>query len=245
MTDGAGRKGLAIEIKGLRKAYGRTPVLRDLELEVPWGEVLIVVGPNGSGKTTLIKVLATLTRPDGGAVRIAGADTTRMGQMVRRITGVVAHDPLLYDDLTGYENLKFTGRMFGLDRIDDRIASVAEQMGVTARLQQKAGTLSHGLRKRLGIARALLHDPRVLLMDEPESGLDQEALALLDAVITDRTRPSRTVLITTHNLERGLALGHRLAILARGAIAFQESVDSSTGAASFRDAYFRYTRATP
>ena len=237
--------GLAIEIKGLRKAYGRTQVLRELELEVPWGEVLIIVGPNGSGKTTLIKVLATLTRPDGGAVRVGGADTARMGLPVRRMIGVVAHDPLLYDDLTGYENLKFTGRMFGLDRIDYRIASVAERLGVTTQLHLKSGTLSHGLRKRLGIARALLHDPRILLMDEPESGLDQEALGFLDAIIADRTPPSLTVLMTTHNLERGLVPGRRLAILARGVIVFQEAVDSSTGAASLREAYYRHTRATP
>ena len=187
MTDVVEQMGLAIEIKGLRKAYGRTPVLRDLDLDVLWGDVLVIVGPNGSGKTTLIKVLATLTKPDGGAVSIAGADTARMGQRVRRMIGVVAHDPLLYDDLTGYENLIFTGRMFGIDRIDDRIASVSERLGVTTQLHLKTGTLSHGLRKRLGIARALLHDPRILLMDEPESGLDQEALALLDTIIADRT----------------------------------------------------------
>ena len=243
MTDGAGQTGLAIQIKGLSKAFGRTQVLRNLDLEVPWGEVLTIVGPNGSGKTTLIKVLATLTRPDEGEVRLAGADITRLGQRTRRITGVVTHDPLLYDELTGYENLKFVCRMFGLDRIDERIASVAEKLGVTARLNQKSGTLSHGLRKRFSIARALLHDPSILLMDEPDSGLDQEALAMLDAVITDRTRPTRTVVMTTHNLERGLALGQRLAILSGGAIAFEETVSSSSGAAALREAYFHHTGA--
>ena len=236
-------KGLAVEIKGLSKAFGRTPVLRGLELSVPWGQVLTILGPNGSGKTTLIKVLATLTRPDDGAVRVAGLDLARMGQRIRRVIGVVTHDPILYDQLTGYENLSFFGRMYGLDRLEGRIASAAEQLGVTARLHQRVGTLSHGLRKRLTIARALLHEPRLLLMDEPESGLDQEALEMLDAVVSDRGRPSRTVLMTTHNLERSLAVGQRLAILARGAIAYQEDVDSSTGAASLRDVYFRHTGA--
>ena len=237
--------GVAIEVKGLSKAFGRTPVLRDLELDVPWGEVVTILGPNGSGKTTLIKVLATLTRPDQGAVRLAGLDLSRLGQRIRRIIGVVTHDPLLYDQLTGYENLKFTGRMFGLDGLDDRIASVAEQLGVAARLHQRAGTLSHGMRKRFSIARALLHDPLVLLMDEPDAGLDQEALEMLSAVFSDRTHPYRTVLMTTHNLERALALGHRVAILSRGRIVYQRPVDSSTAAGSLKEAYFRYTGASP
>ena len=239
MTDGA-PKGLAIEIRGLSKAFGRTPVLHRLDLDVSWGEVLTILGPNGSGKTTLIKILSTLTRPDEGAIRVAGLDLARLGQRVRRFIGVVTHDSLLYDELTGYENLLFVGRMFALDRLQDRIASVAEQLGVTDRLHRRVGTLSHGLRKRLTIARALLHDPLVLLMDEPESGLDQQALAMLDAIIGDRTRPLRTVLMTTHNLERGLSLGHRLAILAGGTIAYQESAASSAGVASLRDAYNRY-----
>ena len=235
--------GPAIQIQGLRKAFGRSQVLRGLELSVPWGERLTILGPNGSGKTTLIKVLATLTRPDRGAVRVGGLDVARQGQSVRRMVGVVTHSPLLYDQLTGHENLTFVGRMFGLDRLSERIASAAEQMGMTARLHQRVSTLSHGLRKRLTIARALLHEPRLLLMDEPESGLDQEALAMLDAVIGDPAHPTRTVLMTTHNLERGLAVGQRLAILARGEIAHLEDVDSSTGTDALRDTYRRHTGA--
>ena len=231
---------LAIEVKGLCKAFGRTPVLRDLDLEVPWGEVLTILGPNGSGKTTLIKILATLTRSDSGTVRVGGLDVTRRGQRVRRLIGVVTHDTLLYDDLTGYENLKFFARMFGLDRIDERVFDVVERMGVSSRLHQRVGTLSHGLKKRFTIARALLHDPAILLMDEPESGLDQEALALMEDIITDKTIPHRTVIMTTHNLERGLALGQRMAILSKGRIAYQESMEA-VGAATLRDAYFRHT----
>ena len=244
MTD-SGQAGLAIEIRGLSKAYGRNPALRDLNLDVRWGEVVTILGPNGSGKTTLIKVLATLIRPDRGEVRVAGGDIARLGQRTRRIIGVVTHEPLLYAELTGRENLLFVSRMFGLDRSDDRIASVARQLGVVAVLDQRVGTLSNGLRKRLAIARALLHDPHVLLMDEPESGLDQEALAMLDAIIADSQGPPRTVVMTTHNLERGLALGHRMVILARGAIAFEEAVSPSSDAAALRDAYFRHTGATP
>ena len=233
----------AIRIKGLSKSFGRTRVLRKLELEVGWGEVLTVLGPNGSGKTTLIKLLATLTAPDEGAMRIAGLDPGRQGQATRRLTGVVTHEPMLYNELTGYENLRFVGRMFGLDSLDDRIDSVSRRLAVSARLDQRVGTLSHGMRKRLSIARALLHDPPVLLLDEPESGLDPDALAMLDSIIRDETRPSQTVLMTTHNVERGLALGDRLAILAYGAVAYQDSASSTGGAASVREAYHRYTGA--
>ena len=234
--------GLAIEVSGLSKAYGRALALRGLELQVPWGEVLTVLGPNGSGKTTLIKILATLTRPDGGLVRVAGLDTAKAGQSVRRNIGVVTHDPLLYGDLTGYENLRFFARMFGLDRIEERIAVSAERMGASSRLELRVGTLSHGMKKRLSIARALLHEPLVLLMDEPESGLDQEALKMLEEVVSDRSVRFRTVVMTTHNLERGLALGHRMAILANGRIAYQESLESA-GTSAVRDAYSRYTGA--
>ena len=230
------RSALAIEIRGLSKSFGRTPVLRNLDLSVRWGHVVTVLGPNGSGKTTLLKVLATLTKPDSGSVRVGGLDLTRSGQRVRRLVGVVTHDSLLYDDLTAYENLRFAARMFGLDAIDQRLAAVAEQLGVSGRLHQRAGTLSHGLRKRFSIARALLPDPPILLMDEPESGLDQEALAMLEEVLSG----GRTALVTTHSLERALALGDRMAILSRGRVAYEESL-TTVGTEAMREAYFRHT----
>ena len=159
-------KSLAIDARGIGKSYGRTQVLRELDLQVPWGQTLTVLGPNGSGKTTLIKTLATLAKPDSGEVRIAGLSTRRSGARVRRAIGVVTHEPLLYDGLTGEENLRFFARMFALDRIDERIGEVAAQMGIIDRLDARTGTLSHGMRRRFSIARALLHSPRVLIMDE-------------------------------------------------------------------------------
>ena len=235
-------EGAAIEVRGLKKAFGRTAVLRNLDLDLHWGEVLTILGPNGSGKTTLVKVLATLTRPDAGAVRVSGLDLARAGESVRRNIGVVTHDTLLYDGLTGYENLKFFARMFALTQIEERIETVAERMGMSARLHQRVGTLSHGMKKRFSIARALLHEPAILLMDEPESGLDQEALSMLKDLIVEGTSPFRAVLMTTHNVEYGLALGHRMAILAHGRIAYHESLDTA-GTEAVKDAYFRYTEA--
>jgi heme exporter protein A len=233
---------LAIKISGLRKAFGRTPVLRSVDLEVPWGQVLTLLGPNGSGKTTLIKILATLTKPDAGEVMIGGMSLAKQSQSIRRIIGVVTHDPLLYDDLTGRENLRFFARMFGIQGIDERIEVVTELMGMTPRFDQRIGTLSHGMKKRFSIARALLHNPAILLMDEPESGLDQEALGLLDAVVTDKTNPLRTVLMTTHSLDRAIALGQRMAILANGRVAYQESLEFG-GTEALKEAYMRHTGA--
>ncbi len=238
----AGPTGLAIEVKGLSKSFGRTSVLRDLDFEARWGEALTVLGPNGSGKTTLIKTLATLTKPDAGTIRVAGLDVARSGQRVRGVIGVLTHDTMLYDQLTGYENLKFFARMFNLDRIDERVTHAAERLGMSSRLRQRVGTMSHGMRKRFTIARALLHDPAILLMDEPESGLDQEALAILEEIIADETAPHRTVVMTTHNLERGLALGQRAAILSRGRIVYQGSLEC-VGADALREQYFRHTGA--
>ena len=236
--------GPAIEVTGLSKAYARTQVLRNLDLEVPWGRVLTVLGPNGSGKTTLVRILAGLARADEGRVDIAGIDLAREPERARRRVGVVTHDALLYDGLTGYENLAFSGRMFGLDRIDDRIAEVSGLLGIADRLRQRAGTLSHGFRKRFSIARALLHGPAVLVMDEPESGLDQEALRLLDAAVGGSPNPPRSVLVTTHDLERGLAVGDSLVVLSRGEIVYSRSEVSPEVVDEVRDAYFRHTGAS-
>ena len=220
----------------MSKAYGRAQALRGLCLEVRWGQTLTVLGANGSGKTTLVKTLAMLTKPDAGEVRVGGLSTRHNGKRVRRTIGVVTHEPLLYDGLTGGENLRFFGRMFGVERIDERIRSVAAQIGIADWLDIRAGTLSHGMRRRISIARALLHSPRALIMDEPESGLDQEALELLAAIIADKTNPERAVLMTTHNMERGIALSDRVAILSGGRIAYEGASDAD----ATRSAYLRY-----
>ena len=233
----------AIEVKGLGKSFGRSRVLRELDLQVRWDEVLTVLGPNGSGKTTLIKILATLTRPDSGTVRVAGLDAAHSGQNVRRLIGVVMHDAMMYNDLTAYENLRFAARMFALDRHGDRIQEVSERMGVADLLHQRVGTLSHGLKKRFSIAKALLPDPYILLLDEPESGLDQEALAMLEDVVVNGAGRARTVVMTTHNIERGLALGDRTAIIAGGRIAYEGTLDGGS-ASEVREEYYRHARAT-
>ena len=244
MEESGGRQPLAIHASGLSKSYGPHLALRGLDLSLPWGGFLALLGPNGSGKTTLIKVLATIARPDSGEAQIAGYDLRKEPAAVRRNIGVVTHQPLLYADLTCRENLRFHGRMFGLKQLDDRIEQAADTVGLRPHLSRRVGTLSHGLQKRASLARAILHDPPILLLDEPETGLDQEALDMLSALASAGERGRRSVLMATHSLERGLALCDRVAILAGGRIAFQEE-RAMVDAAMLRDAYGRHARVAP
>ena len=238
MTD-AIPSGPAIDMRGVSKAYGRSIALNKLDLQVQWGNILTIFGPNGSGKTTLIKLLATLSRPDTGTIGIAGLDPRRYGSQVRRQIGVLTHDPLLYDDLTARENLRFAARMFDIDNAGARIETIADKLDVESRLDQRVGTLSHGWKKRFSLARALLHDPPILLMDEPESGLDDQALTSLGGLLREDSGLRRTVVLTTHNFERGLDFGDEVAILAKGRVVYRESTSEVTDSDTLRKTYGR------
>lgn len=195
-------------------------------MDVAAGEVFTIFGPNGAGKTTLLRVLATLTRPDAGRIVINGFDFVKEAALARSTVGVVMHSSLLYGDLTGRENLRFYGRMFDLPEIENRIDEVAERMNVAHRLNDKVRDLSHGLQKRVSFARALLHRPKLLLLDEPETGLDQNTLAIFESLLADYREVGGSVVMTTHSLERGLALADRVAILGGGKFVFIDSSDN-------------------
>jgi len=217
-----------IEARGIVKAFGDHVVLRGLDLTVAEGEFLALVGPNGAGKTTLMRILATLSRPTRGQARIAGLDLRTQGQEVRRRIGLVSHQPLLYGDLSAEENLRFYARLYGLRDADQRIHALLEQVGLGARRTSLVRTFSRGMQQRLAIARAILHDPPVLLLDEPDTGLDPHAAERLQALLDELATRGRTVLMTTHQLERGLRMASRIAVLAGGRIAFE----AATGALS-------------
>lgn len=232
---------LAIEIQGLNKKFGRTSILHNLDLKVEWGQVLTILGPNGSGKTTLIKILSTLSQADSGRILISGRNVMKDGKNIRRILGVVSHNNFLYDSLSAHENLRFYGRIFNLSQLEYRIKEVTKLMGVSQQLDQRVGTLSHGTRKRIDIARAILHKPSIILMDEPESGLDQEALAMLENIMSETTDPLRTIIKTTHNLERGLIVGHQVAILSEGKVTYHDSINK-TDISAIKDTYLKHTK---
>ncbi len=215
-----------IEIKGLNKYYGLNAALRNIDLQVSPGEVLVIFGPNGAGKSSLLRILATLSRPSSGSVRIAGFDLKEKPNNIRQLTGVIAHLPLLYDELTAYENLKFYGRMFKVPDLEARIKNIISEVGLELRLSHRVRTFSRGMQQRLSLARALLHDPQILLLDEPETGLDQQAANLLKDKILSYRVQKRTVILTTHQIEHGLDLASRVIVLYKGKLAFEQTRDN-------------------
>ena len=234
----------AIEVRGLHKGFGERPVLWDLDLTVDWGNLTVIFGANGVGKTTLLKLLSTQARPDRGKVWVGGVDRSRNAGAIRRLVGVVAHRGLLYEELTGRENLLFYGRMYCLKDPGRRAEEALRLVGLEGRGDQRVRTLSHGMQKRVSIARAVLHEPRILLLDEPESGLDQEALEMVGHLLASWKNDGRAVVMTTHNLEQGLAWGDQLAILSGGKIAYEES-RGSLDVGGFRGTYRQYVEAAP
>jgi heme exporter protein A len=231
--------GYAIEAKRLIKSYGEHYALRGIDLSVKWGDFLAIFGPNGAGKTTLLKVLATIVKPSSGDVSVAGFNLREDAVKVRHRIGVVSHQTLLYDDLSAYENLRFYGKMYGVPDLKDRINQLIAQVGLESRLHDPVRTLSRGMQQRLAIARALIHDPPILLLDEPGTGLDQHASAMLANIIISTLTGQRTVIMTTHSLEQGAALGNRIMIMADGKITYEES--KQLDISSLREVYYQHT----
>ena len=227
---------LAIHTQGLAKRYGNRPVLRNIDLDLPWGEVLSLFGPNGAGKTTLVRLLAGLVRATSGSIRIGGIDPERKGVDVRCMMGVLTHQTFLYDELTARENLRFYARMYALTNVDERIEEVSATLGSTSYLDVRVRTLSNGMQKRVSLARAVLHRPRLLIFDEPEAGLDQEGLELIEALLAVHRSEGGSAVVTTHNVERGLSIADRVIILSSGRISYDEEV-GALETISFRETY--------
>jgi heme exporter protein A len=191
----------AIELAGLTRRYGERVALRDVTLSLPAGATLVVFGPNGAGKSTLLRVLSTLLRPHAGVARVLGRSLPDEGWAVRGRLGLLGHAPLLYRDLTGRENLVFHARLHrvALDRADELL----ERVGLTARAGDKVHTYSRGMVQRLAVCRAVLHDPEVLLLDEPRANLDPAARELVEPLIGAAS--GRTRVVTSHDPAGGLA----------------------------------------
>lgn len=207
-----------IEVKKLTKRFGLKTVLKGLDFQVQEGEFVALLGPNGAGKTTFLRILASLSRPTFGSVTIAGFKLPDQASAVRRRLGVVSHLPLLYGDLTAEENLRFFAKMYGLRQPDGRIRQVLDLVGLTPRRRDLVRTFSRGMQQRLAIGRAVLHDPEVMLFDEPHTGLDQDASTMLDGILSEVAARNRTVVMTSHDLARTGDLASRFDVLSRGQI---------------------------
>ncbi len=207
-----------IEVQRLMKRFGPKVVLRDLDFSARPGEFVALLGPNGAGKTTFLRILASLSRPTAGMVRVGGYSLPHEAAAVRRTLGVVSHQPLLYGDLTAEENLLFYARLYGIEHASERVREVLELVGLERRRRDLVRTFSRGMQQRLSIGRAILHDPQVLLFDEPYTGLDQDASAILDQILRTVAAQGRTILLTSHDLARTEDLATRFDVLSRGRI---------------------------
>jgi heme exporter protein A len=207
-----------ITVKKLVKRFGPKVVLHGLDFQVEPGEFVALLGPNGAGKTTFLRILASLSKPFMGTVSIAGYHLPGQSAAVRQRLGVVSHLPLLYGDLNAEENLRFYGRMYGIQDMDPRITEVLEMVGLAARRRDLVRTFSRGMQQRLAIGRAVLHEPEVMLFDEPHTGLDQDACEMLDTVLREVAARGRTVVMTSHDLARAADLASRFDVLSRGKI---------------------------
>jgi heme exporter protein A len=229
-----------IHVSHLVKSFGPSAALRGLSLSVAEGEFVTVAGPNGAGKTTLLRVLASLSRPSAGQVRIGAYNLPDQAAEVRGQIGFLGHHPLLYGDLSAEENLRFYGRIYAVAELEARIGEVLELVGLEGRQRDLVRTFSRGMQQRLAIARAVLHHPPLMLLDEPYTGLDQDAASRLEHVLSSLVTGGCTALMTTHDLERGLAVADRLVILANGRIAF-EARRSEIDAQALEAAYRQHT----
>ncbi|MBI2919413.1 MAG: ABC transporter ATP-binding protein [Chloroflexi bacterium] len=236
-----------IEVSKLTKDFGARRALRGVDLTLQEGEFLVLFGPNGSGKSTLIRILATLVKPTSGSVRIAGREVKDDPRAVRPLIGMVGHQTFLYDDLTVRENLDFYGKMYQTPQLPETMGSLAEMLGLTPWLDERVRTLSRGWQQRTSLARALVHDPPILLLDEPETGLDPEAISQLPQWLNRADHPSpsspsrRTVLMTSHNLDRAGDTGDSVAVLAYGRMQYR-APRAGLDLPSFKETYHRLTQ---
>jgi len=209
-----------IQAKNLTKLYGDLPAVQNVSLDVPEGEFLGLLGRNGAGKTTLLKLLALLTRPSMGTLRIAGVDQADDGNAARRRMGLLGHNSFLYDDLTAEENLLFYASLYGVPDARRACGATLETVGLTRFARELVRNFSRGMRQRLTIGRLFLHDPALLLLDEPFTGLDDKATVLLERLLQEAHRKGKTIVLCTHQLEFALKLADRLLILERGKVAY-------------------------
>lgn len=215
-----------LEIHGLKKSFGLKPILRGLDLNLHAGERMALLGANGAGKTTLLRILAGLTRPTDGRILIDGLNLVQQTREIRRKVGFVAHQPYLYDELSALENLIFFARMYALAQPQARAIELLQRVGLSKKVRERAGALSRGQAQRLALARALLHEPQLLLLDEPDTGLDQDGLALLAELLAEHHARGGTILFTTHDLEAALGRSDQIVMLNNGRVAYQQATAS-------------------
>lgn len=207
-----------ISLTNVHKRFGRKPVLRGVDLAVEAGQVVALLGANGAGKTTLMGLISGLAKPDRGEIVLGGVKQSRQLHELRRYIGLVSHLPLLYDQLSGMENLLFFAQLYDMPQPRARIESVLQSVDLWRRRNDAVRTYSRGMIQRLAISRAILHDPPVLLLDEPDTGLDPTSAEMLHTLLRQSGNEQRAVLLTTHNLDRAIEWSDQICLLRNGVI---------------------------
>jgi heme exporter protein A len=230
----------AIHLERLTKTFGHIRAVSGIDLTIKKGEFFTLFGPNGAGKTTLVRILSTLVRPSGGKVFINGIDIRDEPEPIRSAIGVISHHTYLYNNLSAYENLRFYGRLYEIGNQEKQIEEVIQRVGLKGREHDLVRTYSRGMQQRLSIARAILHSPAILFLDEPYTGLDQHAAQMLNDLLAEHRR-ERTIFLITHNLNRGLALCDRVAVLVKGSIIYEERIED-VDRENFEGLYFQHVK---
>lgn len=226
-----------VEARALSRSFGARRAVDSVDLALHAGDCLALFGPNGAGKTTLLRLLAGLLKPGAGAVRIGGVALPG-GHAARAMIGVLSHDSMLYPALTARENVEFTARLYGLESPARAAGDALRRLRVLDRAETPVRALSRGLQQRVSIARAIVHDPRVLLLDEPFSGLDDAGAAALTAVLETLRTQGATLVLVTHNLQEGLSLATHAAVMRAGRfVRYDERrhIEPAAYAASYRE----------
>ncbi len=221
---------VALEVRGVWKYYGDFPALRDIAFNVMPGSTLALLGRNGAGKTTLLRILAGLSKPSRGSVTIHGANVRE--ESTRRRIGVLGHGISLYDELSAFENLRLFAKLYGIANPTQRITEMLERTDLNRVREGLVREFSRGMRQRLAVARVFLHDPEVLLLDEPFTALDDRAIAVLQALLDDMHQRGRTIVMSTHQLREALEAATHVAMIQRGQIVYagerrQEMLDDT------------------
>ena len=211
---------LSLELRDVSKYFGDLPALNKVRLRVERGESVLLYGPNGAGKTTLLRTLAGLSRPSQGRVLFGGNDLIENPAQAKARIGFASHNTFLYAELTAYENLRFAGRLFGLTDLERKIATALDLFAVRDRAGESVRTLSRGLQQRVTLARAMLHDPDFLLLDEPFTGLDAATVKTLQAILGRLPHQGKAVILSTHEFVHGEAVAKRLVLIRRGRVSY-------------------------
>lgn len=213
-----------IAATGVTRKFGHNTALQNVDISLNKGDALALFGPNGAGKSTLIRVLCSLLQPTSGSVSIAGLEVRRHRQAVHRIVGVVGHQTFLYPHLTARENLKFYGSLYRVTRLEVRIAQVLESVGLNRYQNETVEGFSRGLQQRLSIGRAIIHEPKILFLDEPFTGLDSQGCDDLKQLIFNFRTQGKTMIMASHNLALGLDMCDQVVILKSGGIVYASDV---------------------